>query len=152
MEEIGEITLIRTYSELSLIDTLEERFEYLKLNGRIGELTFGYERYLNQLFYKDPLWKTARRKAIMRDSNGSSCFDLGLDGYPILGTIFVHHINPISKDDILNRKEILFDLENLVCCSQNTHNAVHYGDKSLLPQTPIERFAADTCPWKRKEV
>lgn len=143
---------MRSYDELSIFQSMEERFEYLKLGGRVGDMTFGFERYLNQLFYKDPLWKASRAKAILRDSNDDDCFDLGVEGFPIYGTIFVHHINPIHKEDIVNREPKLFDLNNLICCSERTHNAIHYGDKSLLPKTPIERFAFDTCPWKRKEV
>lgn len=141
-------TLNKTYSELQTFSTLEERFAYLELKGKVGEMTFGFERYLNQLFYHDPLWKKARAKAILRDSDGNDCFDLGLRDYPIVGTIFVHHINPIHKSDIINRSPILFDLENLICCCDRTHNAIHYGDKSLLPQPLIERKPNDTCPWK----
>ena len=140
---------MRSYTELLSYHTIEERFEYLKLCGKVGDMTFGFERYLNQLFYKDPLWKNARNKAIKRDSDGNDCFDLGVKGFPIMGTIFVHHINPIHKEDIINRNPILFDLDNLICCSERTHNAIHYGDKSLLPKVPIERFEFDTCPWKR---
>lgn len=140
--------MIKTYSELLLLKTLEERFEYLKLGGRVGEATFGSERYLNQLLYHDSLWKTARNKAILRDSDGCDTFDLGLDGWPIKGTVFVHHINPISKDDILRRDPKLFDPENLICCSKRTHDAIHYGDRSLLPTPLTERKPNDTCPWK----
>ena len=143
--------MIKTYSELITFRTLEERFEYLKLGNRIGELTFGHERYLNQLFYKDPLWTKARNKAILRDSDGDNCFELGLKGYPIVGTIFVHHINPITKQDIIDRRPVLFDPENLVCCGFRVHNAIHYGDRSLIPQPVVERTANDTCPWKSKE-
>lgn len=137
--------MIRTYSKLALLGTFEERFDYLKLGSRVGEMTFGYERYLNQIFYQDALWKTARQKAIIRDS---AC-DLGLDGFNIYGTIFVHHINPISKQDIINRDPKLFDLENLICCSSETHNAIHYGDMLSVISAPIERYSGDTCPWKR---
>ena len=139
----------KTYSELSKLSTLEERFDYLCLGGIVGEATFGSERYLNQLLYHDDSWKAARKKAILRDSDGHDCFDLGLNGFPILGQIFVHHINRITKDDILRRDPKLFDLENLVCCSKKTHNAIHYGDRSQLPAPPVERKPNDTCPWKR---
>lgn len=136
----------RSYSELSRIDTFEDRFEYLRIGGKVGEETFGWDRYLNQILYRDPLWKKARAKAILRD-NGN---DLGSEDRPIVGTIFVHHINPITKRDITDRASCLFDPENLICCSKRTHDAIHYGDRSLLPQTPKERTPNDTCPWKHK--
>ena len=143
---------MKTYSELLKLRTLEERYEYLKLNGRIGEMTFGFDRYLNQILYHDDLWKSARRKAILRDSNSDDVWDLGVEGIPIIGTVYVHHINPIHKINIVNRDPILFDLENLICCSQKTHNAIHYGDRSLLPKELVERTEFDTCPWKKKET
>lgn len=134
----------RSYSELVKLKTFEERFEYLKLSAKIGEETFGSERKLNQIFYGSAEWKAFRREAIIRD-NGC---DLGIDGREIGGKIEVHHINPISREDILNRSDSLWDLENVICVSSNTHKAIHYGDASLLPHDPIERRPNDTCPWK----
>ena len=136
---------IKTYSELILLPTFEERFRYLKLGGSVGQITFGYERYLNQLLYNSDEWRRGvRREAIIRD-NGC---DLGCEGYEIHGKILVHHINPITIEDILERNPRVFDLENLICTSHNTHNAVHYGDESLLITAPPERTQNDMCPWK----
>ena len=135
----------RTYSELIKLKTFEERFDYLKLNGTVGKDTFGFDRYMNQLLYHNSKeWKAVRRKVIVRD-NGC---DLGMEGYDILGKILVHHLNPITIDDIKNRSPTIFDLNNLICVSHNTHNAIHYGDESLLVKAPIERKLNDTCPWK----
>lgn len=134
----------KTYFELSGLKTYEERFEYAKLSGVVGQDTFGSRRYLNQILYRTPEWKEIRRKVIMRD-NGC---DLGMSGYEICGQILVHHLNPITVDDILSRSANVFDLNNLICVSLNTHNAIHYGDKDLLILPPIERSANDTCPWK----
>lgn len=140
------LKMIRTYSELSQLKTFKERYEYLKLeDGRVGEDTFGYDRYLNQQFYKTLEWKRLRDQLILRD-NGC---DLGVDGYQIYGKIIIHHLSPITKDDILNRTEYLMDPENLICTTHNTHNAIHYGDSSLLVTTPVERTKNDTCPWKK---
>lgn len=124
--------------------TFEERYEYLKLSAKIGEATFGYERYLNQIFYGSPEWKAFRRDVIIRD-NG---MDLGLDGYDIGDRIEVHHINPITSEMIENNDPLLMDMENVICTSSKTHKAIHYGDKSLLPKGPIERMPNDTCPWR----
>ena len=138
--------MIRTYSELLTLPTFEERFEYLKLGGRVGYETFGYDRYLNQILYNSYEWKyNTRRKIILRD-NGC---DLGCDGFEIFGKILVHHINPITVDDVLNRRPIVFDPENLISTTHNTHNAIHYGDVDLLTIGPIERTKNDTCPWKQ---
>ncbi len=127
------------------IPTFEERFEYLKLTGSVGRETFGSNRYLNQIFYNTSEWKRARRDVIARD-NGC---DLGIDDRSIGRGIYVHHINPISQEDVLNRHECLFDLENLITVSFNTHNAIHYGDKNLLiPSAPAERKLFDTAPWR----
>ena len=135
----------KSYSELSKLKTLEERYEYLRTYSKIGEETFGGHRILNQKLYtSNPLWNSIRRKIIIRD-NG---FDLGLEGYSIVGKIIVHHINPLTKEQLLNFDPCIFDPENLISCSHNTHNAIHYGDKSLLPQDPIERKPNDTCPWR----
>lgn len=135
----------KCYSELVKLKTLIERYEYLRTFSKIGEETFGGSRYLNQYLYtKSDLWKSVRRKVIIRD-NGR---DLGLDDYIIQGRIIVHHINPLTKEQLLNLDPCIFDMENLISCSHNTHNAIHYGDKSLLPQDPIERRPFDTCPWR----
>ena len=136
---------IKSYSVVILLPTLEERFEYLKLKGAVGVETFGYDRYLNQILYHDPEWKRVRREVIIRD-NGC---DLGVEGHTIQGRILVHHINPITVDDIRLRRRCVFDLDNLICTSHDTHNAIHYGDVNLLPKNPIERKPNDTCPWKR---
>ena len=137
---------IRTYSELIAIPTFEERFEYLQLNGMVGEDTFGHQRYLNQIFYKTREWRDLRHYVIVRD-NGC---DLGVEGFEIYGPIHVHHMNPITIEDVLNRSEFLLDPEYLISTSDRTHKAISYGDKSLLPLPPIERFRNDTCPWKRR--
>lgn len=135
----------KCYSELIKLKTLIERYEYLRTFSKIGEETFGGSRYLNQYLYtKSDLWKSVRRKVILRD-NGR---DLGLDDYIIQGRIIVHHINPLTKEQLLNFDPCIFDMENLISCSHNTHNAIHYGDKTLLPQDPIERRPFDTCPWR----
>ena len=136
--------IIRTYSELVTLPTFEERFNYLKLKGQVGKDTFGFDRWLNQIFYRDPEWKSVRDYVIVRD-NGC---DLGVDGYDINGRILVHHMNPISKEDILERSKYLLDPEFLISTVHNTHNAIHYGDEDLLIKTPIERTKNDTCPWK----
>lgn len=136
---------IRTYSELILLPTFEERYEYLRIGGRVGEETFGFDRYLNQIFYKDPEWLAARDEVIIRD-NGC---DLGIPGREIYSRILVHHMNPITKDDILKRSKILLDPEYLICTIKQTHDAIHYGDESLLLKDPIERSRNDTCPWRR---
>lgn len=140
------MTNLKTYSELILLPTFEERFEYLKLDGIVGEATFGFDRWLNQTFYKTKEWRTVRRQVILRD-NGC---DLGVDGYEIQGSIYVHHINPITKEDIINRSDILLNPEFLISVSYDTHQAITYGCKDLLPmRTFIERQPNDTCPWKR---
>lgn len=134
---------IRTYSELITMPSFEERYRYLKLDGVVGEETFGFDRYLNQLFYRSKEWKTIRNFVITRD-NGC---DLGMDGHDIYGKILVHHMNPISKNDILGRSEYLLDPEFLISTIKNTHDAIHYGDESLLITEPIQRSKNDTCPW-----
>jgi hypothetical protein len=136
---------IRTYSELILLPTFEERFRYLNLNGKVGEDTFGHDRYLNQLFYTSDEWRRIRRDVIVRD-NGC---DLGIWDREIQGLITIHHLNPITVDDILNRSEFLLNPEYLICVSDITHKAIHYGDESLLITAPIERRPNDTCPWRR---
>ena len=135
---------IKTYSELIQLPTFEERFRYLKLDGRVGEDTFGFDRYLNQLFYQSQKWKKIRDYVIIRD-NGC---DLGVEGYEIHGRLLIHHMNPISIQDILHESDFLLDPEYLITTVHNTHNAIHYGDESLLYTGPIERTLHDTCPWK----
>lgn len=137
-------TTIRTYSELITLPTFEERFQYLKLNGRVGEETFGFDRYLNQNFYRSKEWGRIRDKIILRDFGCDlSCLDR-----EIMGTIIVHHMNPISLDDILDATEYLTNEDYLICTTLRTHNAIHYGDESLLITAPIERRPNDTCPWR----
>lgn len=136
--------MILTYSNLVELPTFAERFDYLALNGVVGESTFGGSRYLNQLFYNSKEWKEVRDIVIMRDEG---C-DLGCLDRPITGTIYIHHINPIRKDDILTRSWKVLDPENLICVSFNTHQAIHYGDRSILIPDLIERYPNDTCPWK----
>lgn len=135
----------KTYSELIQIPTFRERYRYLRLGGKAGELTFGNERYLNQILYKSPEWKKIRREIIIRD-NGC---DLGCEGYSIVGIPLIHHMNPITVEDIVNRDEKVFDPENLICVSRRTHNAIHYGDEELLLiDEIIERRPNDTIPWR----
>lgn len=136
---------IRTYSELILLPTFEERFQYLRLDGKVGAETFGFDRYLNQVFYKSQKWKSARDYVIVRD-NGC---DLGMEGHEIYGKILVHHMNPISIEDVLNESDFLCDPEFLISTIHNTHNAIHYGDENLLITAPKERSKNDTCPWRR---
>lgn len=136
--------MIRTYSELSKFQTFEERYAYLKLSGTVGKDTFGYDRYLNQIFYRSQEWKSIRDKVIIRDEG---C-DLGVDGYEIHGRIYIHHMNPIMLKDIENKTEFLLNPKYLITTTHSTHNAIHYGDESLLPLIPKERTANDTCPWK----
>lgn len=135
----------KSYSELIRLPTFLERYRYLKIGGRIGEDTFGYDRYLNQTLYRSVEWKRFRREIIVRDEG---C-DLGCEGYEIYRNILVHHINPITIDDVLNRDLKIFDPENVICVSHNTHNAIHYGDENLLITEPVIRKPNDTCPWKK---
>lgn len=137
--------MIKSYSELIKIDNYLDRFEYLKINGKIGEETFGFDRWLNQVFYSSGPWRMFRRKVIIRD-NGC---DMAMKGYEISEKLIVHHINQITKYDIINRTSKLFDFENVVCVSDTTHKAIHYGDVKLLPQPIIIRTRNDTCPWKQ---
>lgn len=135
---------MRTYSELILLPTFEERFEYLKLDSKVGEATFGFERYLNQNFYHSYEWKQIRRDVILRD-NGC---DLGVEGYDIFGPIIVHHMNPVTSNDVVLATKELMNPEFLISTRLETHNALHFGDISLLNNRPIERRPGDTCPWK----
>ena len=135
---------IRTYSELITIPTFEERFEYLQLKGSVGKDTFGYDRYLNQVLYRSPEWKRLRNQIIIRDGG---C-DLACDGYDVYDKVLIHHLNPITVEDVLARSRKVFDPDNLVCVSHSTHNAIHYGDADLLVTGPIIRTKNDTCPWR----
>ena len=136
---------IRTYSELITLPTFEERYRYLKLGGKVGEDTFGFDRYLNQLFYRDREWLRIRDEVIIRDGG---C-DLGIPDREIHTRILVHHMNPITKDDILKRSDFLLNPEYLICTLKSTHDAIHYGDESSLLIAPPERTRNDTCPWRR---
>ena len=135
---------IRTYSELITLPTFEERFKYLQLNGQVGESTFGFDRYMNQVFYRSQKWKSIRDFVIIRDCG---C-DLGIEGYDIHGKIIIHHMNPLSMRDIETESDFLLNPDFLICTTHNTHNAIHYGDENLLVTAPIERTKNDTCPWK----
>lgn len=138
------MTMVRTYSELSTLPTFKERYEYLRLDGIVGEDTFGFDRYVNQIFYKSAEWLAIRREIIIRD-NGC---DLGLEGYEIRGKILIHHMNPIRLEDIIKRSDLLLNPEYLISTVLTTHNAIHYGDVDLLPTVPQERSRNDTCPWR----
>ena len=135
---------IRTYSELITFSTFEERFKYLQLNGQVGESTFGFDRYMNQVFYRSQKWKSIRDFVIIRDCG---C-DLGVEGYDIHGKIIIHHMNPLSTRDIETESDFLLNPDFLICTTHNTHNAIHYGDENLLVTAPIERTKNDTCPWR----
>lgn len=138
---------IKRYSELSHLETYEERFKYAKLTGKVGEDTFGFDRYLNQGLYRSKEWKQIRDKVIVRDN----CCDLGAPGHEIHGKVYIHHLNPITAEDIETSSQKLFDMDNLVCVSQETHNAIHYGDDSILEKNKmVDRSPNDTCPWKRR--
>lgn len=137
--------MIRTYTELIQLQTFEERYRYLQLNGSVGADTFGFDRYLNQTFYRSKEWKLIRDKVIVRD-NGC---DLGVEGYEIHGRIYIHHMNPLLLEDIIDRTEFLLNPEYLITTTHSTHNAIHYGDESLLVTAPIERAPNDTCPWRK---
>lgn len=139
-----ETRMIRTYSKLIMFETFDERYQYLKLDGVVGKETFGFDRYLNQLLYTSDEWKFLRRDIIIRD-NGC---DLGCEGFEIHGRILIHHIEPITVDDILNRNPKVFAPENLITTIHNTHLAIHYGDEGLLVRMPVERSQNDTCPWR----
>ena len=138
-------TSIKTYSELIQLDSFEERYRYLRLDGEVGKETFGFDRYLNQIFYKSPEWKTIRDTIIIRD-NGC---DLAMLGYEIRGRILIHHMNPVAIEDIQNGTDFLLNPEYLISTIHSTHNSIHYGDINLLSRDPIERRPGDTCPWKR---
>lgn len=139
------VKIIKTYTELSKLKTFKERYEYLKLDNAVGEETFGFDRYLNQRFYKSYKWKQVRNQVIVRDHG---C-DLGVLGHDIYDEkILIHHMNPISKDDIIESSKFLLNPEYLICVSQKTHNALHYGVNEIPDNTPVERTKNDTCPWR----
>lgn len=137
-------TPLRRYSELVRLTTFKERFDYLRLAGIVGESTFGFDRYLNQLLYKSAKWKKVRDQVIVRD-NGC---DLGMIGHDIHDKIIVHHMNPLMAKDLEEVSDSIFDPMYLICVSQRTHNAIHYGDDNLLPKPIVVRRPNDTCPWK----
>lgn len=137
--------IIRTYHELVKLATFRERFEYLRLGGQVGADTFGFERYLNQRFYHSAEWQSIRNAVIARDLG---C-DLGVDGHSIFGKVCIHHMNPITTTDIRKATEYLSNPEYLICTTHDTHNAIHYGDASLLPTELVERTPYDTCPWRK---
>ena len=139
------MSAIKCYSELILLPTFKDRYEYLKLNGTVGKETFGFDRYMNQIFYRSPEWRRVRDFVIARD-NGC---DLGIFGREIIGKVIIHHMNPISTEDIRDRNDMLLDPEYLISTIHDTHLAIHYSDDDMLLKEPIERFAGDTCPWKR---
>lgn len=134
----------RTYSEMVKLETFEDRFKYLFLQSIVGDFTFGGHRYLNQQLYKSQKWKKIRRQVILRDDG---C-DLACEGYCIYGPVYIHHLNPITIEDILNERSCVFDLENLVCVSSITHNAIHYGSEAAIHRDYIERRQNDTCLWR----
>lgn len=135
---------MKTYTELVSIPTFEERFRYLELEGLVGRETFGFDRYLNQKFYKSPEWKRVRQEVIVRD-NGC---DLGVEDRPIFGKIIIHHINPISIDDLTQKESWVLNPEFLISTCKKTHDAIHYSDESILFVEPIERKPNDTCLWR----
>jgi hypothetical protein len=138
------MTKTKRYSELKLLPTFQERLDYLKLKGSVGLDTFGFDRYLNQTFYRSPEWKRLRDEIIIRDEG---C-DLGVPGYEIFDRIYIHHMNPISQSDLMDRNPDIMNPEFLICVSHRTHNAIHYGTEDILPMEPIIRTRNDTCPWK----
>lgn len=137
--------MLRTYSELISLRSFSDRYEYLKLTGEVGASTFGFDRYLNQMFYRLKEWKHVRNEVILRD-NGC---DLGIEGYEIQGNIFVHHMNPITKNDVLHNVDYVLNPEYLICASFDTHNAIHFGRYETLFNEPIERTPNDTCLWRK---
>lgn len=135
---------IRTYSELILLPTFEERFQYLRLRGAVGQETFGFDRYMNQFFYRSYEWRHVRDEVIARDMGR----DLGIEGREIHGRVLIHHMNPIRPEDIRERSDLLLNPEYLITTIHSTHQAIHYGDENLLIRLPVERTRFDTCPWK----
>lgn len=137
------MTRLLSYSEMITLPTFEERYDYLRLHGSVGEETFGFDRYLNQRFYRSAEWRRLRSAVIARDE----ALDLGVPEHPILGHVYVHHINPITTSDLKHGTDLLTDMDNLVCVSHATHNAIHYGDANLLPKPVVERRPGDTKLW-----
>lgn len=135
--------ITRSYRELKKLRTFDDRYRYLELNSKVGDITFGYDRILNQLLYTSGPWRRTRDDIIIRD-NGC---DLGIEDYKIYSRILVHHINPITVEDVEEERDIVYDPDNLICTTLNTHSAIHYGTENLLPRLPIERQRNDTCPW-----
>ena len=135
----------KCYTELSKLTTFNERFNYLKLDGIVGEETFGYDRILNQLLYKSKKWRKVRDEVLIRDNGG----DLGLEDYPINGRAIIHHMNPITVEDVLNDKPEIFDPEYLITVSNSTHNAIHFSNENNLQKDPIERTQNDMCLWRK---
>ena len=138
------MNMTKTYTELVQIESFSDRLKYLSIKGRVGDFTFGGHRYLNQMLYHSPDWRAVRRKVIIRDDG----FDLAHLDYPIVHQIYVHHINPITIEDILDHRRCVFDLENLVSVSQRTHNLIHYGSEEISSNLFVERKLGDTCPWR----
>ena len=138
-------TILKTYTDLIRLPTFEERFRYLELGGAVGADTFGFDRYLNQRFYTSQIWQRVKREVIIRD-NGC---DLGMEGYTIFGRVIVHHMNPITVEDVVKQTDALLNPEFLICVSHITHNAIHYGSEELLPKGPADRKPNDTCPWRK---
>ena len=137
---------LRTYSELIKLKTFEERFDYLKIDGIVGEESFGFDRWLNQTFYRSKEWRLMRDYIITRDLG---C-DLGINDREIIDEmILIHHMNPISKEDIINKTDFLLNPEYLITTIDNTHRAIHYGNKEMLDHPPVERYINDQCPWRR---
>lgn len=136
--------MIKTYSELCRFNTFEDRFSYLAEHGNVGDITFGGSRFLNQDFYRSREWKRIRDTVIVRDMG----MDLGIDGRPISGRVVIHHMVPLTRDDILTRSKFLLDPEYMICTSHLTHNAIHYGSLEMLPTDYVPRFPNDTCPWR----
>lgn len=137
--------MLKSYKELLNIKDFEDRYKYLRIGGVVGDETFGFSRYLNQVLYTSPEWRRFRRDILVRDSGR----DLAMEGYDIYGGgIIVHHLNPLTLEDVEQRRFCIFDPDNVVCVSPDTHRAIHYGDESLLPKNPLVRRPGDTCPWK----
>ena len=145
MTTMNDCRYIRTYSELMELGTFEERFRYLKLEANVGDATFGFDRYLNQQFYRSSEWKRLRNEIILRDN---AC-DLGILDRELDKRIIIHHMNPITKDDLIHQTDFLLNPEYLICTCHKTHSAIHYGDESILEQVITERSKNDTCPWRR---
>lgn len=136
--------MIKCYRDLIQLESFIERYHYLKLHGKVGEDTFGLDRYVNQTLYKSHKWRRTRSQIIIRD-NGC---DLGVEGHELDNYIVVHHMNPITLEDIEEERDIIFDPENLICCSSRTHQAIHFGDEGLLPKDFVQRRPNDTCLWR----